>query len=278
MRRRQLVELEDLPWLPETLRDALTDCLRYAQETSGIARLVLPRLERLLTSDGAKSIVDLCSGGGGPLAGLAQALAPAGTRIVATDLYPNRRAQAQLASSGVVPFTAPVDARRVPAELKGVRTLFMAFHHFRPEDARGILADAVEKRQPIAIFEIAERHPVILALTPLMAVLQLLSAPRQQPWRWSRILWTYLIPLAPLTVVFDGIVSCLRAYSLDELRELTAGLGGDDWRWELGRTPVPLAPARLTYLLGAPTSRLGNACSAPAPHGELACKPQHHEP
>ena len=34
----------------------------------------------------------------------------------------------------------------------------------------------------------------------------------------------YLIPVIPFVLWFDGIVSCMRTYSLRELGELTAGL------------------------------------------------------
>ena len=44
-------------------------------------------------------------------------------------------------------------ALAVPERLTGLRTVFTAFHHFRPADARAILESAVRDRQGIAIFE-----------------------------------------------------------------------------------------------------------------------------
>ena len=38
-------------------------------------------------------------------------------------------------------------------------------------------------------------------------------APTIRPFRWSRLFWTWLIPLVPFVLFYDGIVSCLRAYS-----------------------------------------------------------------
>ncbi len=40
---------------------------------------------------------------------------------------------------------ASIDALDVPAERPGLRTLFNAFHHLRPEQARAVLASAVEE-------------------------------------------------------------------------------------------------------------------------------------
>jgi hypothetical protein len=64
------------------------------------------------------------------------------------------------------------------------------------------------------------------------------------------LLLTYVIPVAPLVVLFDGIVSCLRTYTKEELLELTSGLGGSDYVWQLGVERVAGQP--LTWLSGAP--------------------------
>jgi len=42
----------------------------------------------------------------------------------------------------------------VPAELKGLRTMFTSFHHFLPEEARAVLQNAVDAGEGIGIFEI----------------------------------------------------------------------------------------------------------------------------
>ena len=55
-----------------------------------------------------------------------------------------------------------------------------------------------------------------------------------RPFRWSRLIWTYLIPLNPIVLFLDGIVSCLRAYSPLELSELTRELSASGYIWEIG--------------------------------------------
>ena len=128
--------------------------------------------------------------------------------------------------------------------------MFNAFHHFAPEPARGVLKCAVEARQPIAIFEIPERS--LLTMFPLLftPIFVAVATPFIRPFRWRRLLWTYLIPLVPLTSWWDGLVSQLRAYSAREMLELTQGLCDYDWR--AGCVEIRKSLGHITYLLGSP--------------------------
>jgi hypothetical protein len=82
----------------------------------------------------------------------------------------------------------------------------------------------------------------------------LLFTPFIRPFRWSRLFWTYVIPLVPLMVWWDATVSCLRTYTPDELREMVAHLGVDDYTWDVGVVRVALPQASMTYLMGTPKS------------------------
>ena len=76
--------------------------------------------------------------------------------------------------------------------------------------------------------------------------------PLIRPLRWSRLLWTYLIPLVPVITLFEGLVSCLRTYSVQELHELTARLGTNDYVWSIGTVKSKTTPIPVTYLIGVP--------------------------
>jgi hypothetical protein len=257
MPRLHLLEIEDQPWCPAVIRDAATDFLQFAIHTGNNYEPVAPVLGRLLETAGTARIVDLCSGGGGPWPRLIAdpALEREDLDVHLTDKYPNveglRRIVEGRANGRLRVHPEPVDAMAMPGSLTGLRTMFTAFHHFEPAAARAILHDAVETRQPIAIFESSERSPRGVLLMLLSPLFVLLSTPFIRPFRWSRLLWTYLIPVIPLVVLFDGIVSSLRTYSPEELRELAEGIGAKDYRWEAGtlqaRGPIPV-----TYLIGTP--------------------------
>ena len=203
-------------------------------------------------------MIDLCSGGGGPIPALQKALAAEGLTVhfTLTDRFPNVPAfqQAAINSRGRIAFVAElVDAKAVPARLRGFRTMFNAFHHFRPIDAVAVLRDAAEAGQAIGIFEIPNRTlrtiVTLMLLTPFMVAL---TTPFIRPFRWSRLLWTYVVPLVLLTCWWDGIVSQLRAYKPVELQRLANSVAIDRYSWRAGQVPISSAPGHLTYLLGYP--------------------------
>jgi hypothetical protein len=257
--RLHLFEIEDQPWCPVIVRDLATDYLHFLEAKFELHRPVVGLLGRLLRTTGATRVIDLCSGGGGPIPALQRALASEGLSVpfVLTDRFPNldafKRIEAQQALDGISFIAGAVDARAVPAELIGVRTLFNAFHHFRPVDAVAVLRDAANRGQPIGIFEIPDRtfrnSVSTLLLVPLVVML---TTPWIRPFRWSRLLWTYVVPLVPLICWWDGVVSQLRAYRVDELEQLAAAAGAHSYTWEAGRIPIASMPGSLTYLLGVP--------------------------
>lgn len=239
------------------MRRIATDYLRTVGESFNAFEPITPLLAGALSVSDEKRVVDLCSGGSGPVVTLAEragerlGLAPS---VVLTDLYPNHAAFAFAANRARVPVTSEprsVDARAVPERLTGVRTLFDAFHHFRPDAARAILADAAAKRAPILVVEATERSlPGIIGMLLFVPLLVLLLTPFVRPFSWARLLLTYVIPVAVPLIVFDGIVSCLRSYTLAELQELARGLDSNGYRFHLGT--LKSRGGRLTYLLGAP--------------------------
>lgn len=250
IRRRHFFELEDQPWFPRSWREMLTDFLRTAADVAVPYDKLLPLVLRGLEPMAELRIIDLCAGGGGAPDVLQKKLAKQGVHveILATDLYPNVTAFERL---GVPHKKEPVDATAVPEELSGMRTVFNALHHFRPPLVRSIFEDAAHKKQSLLVVEIVERTPFHVLFMLAMPLVVLALTPLVRPFRWDRLLWTYVIPLVPLATGFDGFMSCLRAYKREEFEELTRGLD-DGYTWETGRMRIPFSPAYVTWVLGHP--------------------------
>jgi len=259
MRRVHLFEIEDQDWCPASLRDSATDFLQFFLRLTDSYSVIVPRLQAALAACGTSRIIDLAAGGSGPWPRLLPRLLShdASIELFLTDKFPNQGAFAALQRKFPGQVTAvptPVDAAAVPPDLTGFRTLFTAFHHFPPDVARAVLADAVRQRQGIGVFETTQRNlSAILRILISAPALAVLTAPITPPFRWSRLVWAYVLPALPALVGWDGFVSCLRTYTPAELRALIASVpGADTYVWEVGeeRNPLPLLP--VTYLIGYP--------------------------
>lgn len=255
MKRIHLFEFEDLPGFPGFLRNYMTDFLQFLSNHTPLFDPAVPILAQSLKRCRTVRIVDLGSGGGGGLLRLNASLQKQvpGLQWTLTDLYPNldafRLAQAKTGNMEYV--SEPVDARQVPESLRGLRTLFLCLHHFRPEDARKILQDALDAGQGIAVFEGQERSLPSLVAMLLSPLSVWLTTPFIRPFRWGRLLFTYLLPLVPLFTLWDGVVSALRTYSVPEMEALIASLdGADRYVWETGRERS--GPGVMLYLTGVP--------------------------
>lgn len=260
MRRRHLIEIHDQPWCPSSLRDGVTDVLESIFGLGNTYAPMVPRLRRALQGTGTHRILDLCSGGGGPWLSLCRVFEKEEkfpVDVCLTDKYPNCRAfvHNRVALLNKIIFRAEaVDARQVPSDLKGFRTIFTSFHHFRPKEAQAILQNAVDNQKGVGIFEAPGRHSLTLLLLFSVPILTLVVVPFIRPFRWSRVIWTYLVPFLPFVLFFDGIVSCLRTYSPEELFELTGGLSASGYKWEIGEERSRPLRVPITYLIGYPSS------------------------
>ena len=266
MRRIQFIELHDQSWFPSSIRDEVTDSLQFGLNFLKAYAPIAPLLQAALCSSGSRSIVDMCSGGGGPWLDLSQRLqgdAQTGFPIVLSDKYPNLRAFqfAGMASADRIGFYPdPVDATNVPPGLKGFRTMFSTLHHFPPEKARAMLQNAVNAGEGIGTFDITRRVPYTTGLMLLWAFTPFLFTPLIRPFRWTRLLWTYVVPVIPFVLLFDGVVSCLRTYRPEELREIIAKLSAPGYQWETGEQAGASGRVPITYLIGYP--RVGSILAA----------------
>ncbi len=252
--RLHLFEFTDQDWFPNALRDLATDYLHTLSTRMGMFDAAAEILARGLLSAQGPELVDLGSGGRGPLPRLRQLLAEqhgVGARVVLTDKFPNAQAAKRARAEGVDYLERSVDALQVPADLRGMRTLFNALHHFRPEEARAVLADAQARSVPIAAFETVRRTPPAVLSMLLVPLLVLIFTPMIRPLTPLRLLLTYVVPVAPLVIFWDGLVSALRTHQPDELRRMTDSLARDGYTWEVGEAKARGKPA-ITYVLGRP--------------------------
>lgn len=252
MRRLQLFEFLDQSWCPSAVRHGATDYLEAITNRADIYAPVQSEMFRAIAACSAERVVDLCSGGGGPWLspGWRRALADhAPLSVVLTDKFPSRELSAKLDKDPTIGCVdVSVDAASVPRSLTGFRTIFSSFHHFPDNVARAVLADAVSAGEGFAMTEVTSRTVRAFATMFLMPLFALVLTPRMRPFRWSRMVLTYVLPLIPFVVFWDGIISCFRTRTPRELLDLTSGFPEYEWAagYASGRWLAPV------YLIGYP--------------------------
>lgn len=255
MSRIHLFEFEDQPWFPRFIRNYGTDFLQFLSNKTKMFVPLIPWVEKGLAAGKTSNIIDLASGGGGGILSLNNELIQKhpDLRILLTDFYPNLEAFEFTSNqaSNISYSKDAIDARAVPGKLKGLRTQFLSLHHFRPVDAIKIFENAVSENQAIFIAEGQERSiPSFLAMF-FSPITVLLVTPLIRPFSLGRLIFTYLIPIVPLFVWWDGMVSCFRTYSVSEMEQLVEKVKGKEkFNWETGRVKSGLA--QLLFLLGIP--------------------------
>lgn len=238
MSRLHLIEFHEQPWVPPLLRDCVTDYLRTATKMGGHYKLIIELVQRSIQESGADTILDMGSGAGGGWPELQPELkTPDGKPITVmlSDRDPNLPAWRALKkkTNGAIDYIkTPVDATQ-PGR-KGFRTMFNLFHHFREPEAQAILSDASKEQQPILIVEAMDNSVMQAVLIIILApIMTLFLTPFIRPFRWGRLLFTYLIPIVPLMIAWDGLVSVIRLYNIRDLERMTANLDG--LNWEIGK-------------------------------------------
>jgi hypothetical protein len=256
---KYLFEFEDLKWFPDTIRESMTDYLRYVLSATNFYQPIIPLVIESLKQTNSNQIIDLCSGGGGVIENFQKSLnqqSDTKVKIVLTDKYPNRNAFELLSlnTKGDISFSeTSVDAANVPSSLKGFRTIFSGFHHFDEPFAKSVLKNAVDAKEGIGIFDGGNKNIFVALFITLIfhPIIFFLFTPFFKPFRLSRLIFTYLIPIIPFCTMWDGFVSIQRLYQPEELLKLANEVDNKNYVWKTGKLKNKLGMS-VTYLVGYP--------------------------
>ncbi len=208
-------ELEDFDWFPEILRNQQTEFIGYV-----VTRFhIYQTLQRYLQSRIPKgsSIVDLCSGSGQPAISLFCGDEHYDT-LVLTDKFPNKN---DAVDDGCFYDPSSQDVLEMNFDKKNIYTMFNSFHHFKDDEQLKLIRRMRASGSEAYFVEILS--PDLLCFLKVLAMTtvgQIFLAPFVKPFSWSRLFFTYIIPVNILTIAWDGIVSVLKSKSVKAYREL----------------------------------------------------------
>ena len=181
-------------------------------------------LDRAIKDD-FDTVVELGAGCGPLTERMAVEPRAVGLRFIVCDLIPDKPAFRKLEgrfSGRVKAIYEPVDfcEHRAWGE-KTLLVLSAAFHHVPLERRPAVLAALRASAGGIMIFSTVRKSPWCLLTAPLVIIPALLLplAFWNRPGRLRRVVWCWLLPVAPLMMVWDAIGGCLRQWSSRDWRK-----------------------------------------------------------
>ena len=124
------------------------------------------------------------------------------------------------ASPSLLRSVAPSPLSLSAAKLPMFRLFSLAFHHFDEPFAERILANTIDTSAGFAILELQGRNISSQVLTFLLCPLLLVISPF---FFWHdpvHLLFTYLLPIIPIVVALDGMISSLRTRTGEEVKAM----------------------------------------------------------
>ncbi|KAM0265658.1 hypothetical protein ACHAQJ_000092 [Trichoderma viride] len=281
--RLHLFEITDQPWFPAFLRSRIQDALTSAWNSKtplqpqSPARIAASTLIRELgNSLSSYTFIDFCAGGGGPTPAIQKAInnhlnaeGKQPVDFILTDLHPNVAAWEKVVKSfpQITYERQSVDASKAPKRLverqdgkKLMRLFNLSFHHFDDVLARDILRDTINTSHGFTVFELQDRSLAGMLSVLMLGVGSVIMAPLFA-WKWkslTTLAFSWLLPVLPFVLVFDGLVSCLRTRTPGEMENLLRGCGADTSSWEMrsGRCKFIWPFGYLSWVICKPVERV----------------------
>ncbi len=177
-----------------------------------------------------RSIIELGAGRAPVTAELVRHEDTAGLKLVACDLVPNQAAYRKLADAypdRIFPIYTPVDLTQPQVVLNdSVLVLAGVMHHIPFELRPSVIQTLTQTNSQVAIFEPLLRTwlSMFLAALSFFPALLLPVTFFARPGKIRRFLWCWIIPIVPYMFAWDGVVSCLRQWRVQEWQQAFAKL------------------------------------------------------
>lgn len=230
-----LFEFEDKQWFPAYLRTYMTDYLRFLFRALKLYNPVIPSLIKVVKLSKKKTIIDLCSGSGGPLPYLKNQLEKVmntSVEVILTDKYPPDNIKEDNANYRY--HKESVDALNIPKTLQGIFSMFSGLHHFNKVEVKKILSCIANRRMPAAIYDGGNKSLlIIIGVLLFHPILIWTLTPFIKPFSVKRLIFTYIIPLVVFFTVWDGVVSYLKLHSKQTLMMITDEIKTPSYNWEI---------------------------------------------
>jgi hypothetical protein len=230
--RWHLFEFMDLTWLPVSLRQVLRDILECGngRPFRGYYDWAVDCIVRQAALHRADQVVELGAGTAPLTRRLAADPRAKGLKLVVCDLSPDLALYDALARQQprqVQVLREPVDFSQPREWPPGTLLVLSATLHHVPAAQRLAVLEALARSGSAVLVLEPLRRTLLSALFVWLSLFPALLVPLlqwQRPGRCRRLVWCWLVPVAPLLFVWDGLVSCWRQWTPRQWQKAFASL------------------------------------------------------
>lgn len=226
MKRKQITQIINVGWFPKFLKTLIAEFLSWFVVKVNATKPFVPVIEDVLDKTNHKKIINIEFGIG------------AGIETV----KPFLKDDVSVDSIHITNFNSSE---------KGVYLFVNSFHQLNSKKAKKILQNIVDSGNPIVVVE-GNNDSLwqIVGMTVFVPLTVLLTALFVKPFRFSRIIFTYLLPVLPIIIVIDGCIALLKLYNPTDLLELTSSVERNNYDWKAGKNDNGRG-GKIMYLTGS---------------------------
>lgn len=210
-------ELEDYKQFPSFIRNIQTEFIGFVVTAFPVYK---PFISYLKSKPAAyPQMFDLCSGSGQPAVSIFKESGTFG-KLTLSDKFPPAKF---IAEETIEYLPVSMDASRLQFKPGICYTMFNAFHHFSDSEKHDLLKRCRKAGAVIFIVEILRPNATCFLKVLFATVLGVpLLTPFIRPFSFNRIIFTYLIPLSWLSIIYDGIISVIKSRSPLQYQKILA--------------------------------------------------------
>ncbi len=228
----RLFEFGDLDVIPDYYHVYLRNYLTFFYKLFGYYKLWVPAFSEFIREVDSRKFMECCSGAGEALKLVASELDKKefeDIEFLLSDIKPHPEFVKKINQSNDLSFRyidKAIDVTKIEDDFNYPKIFINSFHHLSVEQVEKIFKVNFDQGNEIIVMEYVRNTlmgylsmlmgPIIVFLT-LPFVVRLKHLPLMA-------IFTYLIPLFPLMMLWDGCVSCLHEYSEKKLTQIVRRL------------------------------------------------------
>lgn len=229
----RLFEFGDLNCMPDWYHIYLRKYLTFFYRVFGYYKLWVPDFANFIKKIKKQKLMECCSGSGDALVLIDSQLDKKEfdtINYILSDIRPNPEfyTRFNITPNGRFNYIEdPVDITQETTKYDYPKIFINSFHHFSRDQAKKILDVNLSRKNEIIILEYVRKSFLGFLSMPIGPIVIILTLPFVVKLKHLPVMafFTYFLPVFPIMMLWDGIVSCLHEYNEDDLQKIIAETG-----------------------------------------------------